>query len=90
MKRLGNNAIKCDEMQGAIEKTESNIKVGTLKIELDGDTAWALCNVLSKTHIEKECVMQLDKNQHDCLIKLGEAIAAFIDHPNRNFEHLDA
>ena len=88
MKRLGNNAVCSDEMQGAIEQTYSRIEVGTLKIELDRDTAWALCNVLSKDHIEKECGMQLDKNQHDGLIKLGAAIGAFVDHPNRDFEHL--
>jgi hypothetical protein len=89
MKRLGNNAVCSDEMQGAIEKTDSRIEVGTLKIELDRDIAWALCNVLGKDHIERECGMQLNKNQHAGLIKLGAAIGAFVDHPNRQFEHLD-
>lgn len=89
MKRLGNNAVRSDEMQGAIEKTNSHIEVGTIKLELDHKTAWALCNILGKNHIEKECGMQLEKDQHDGLIKLGAAIGAFIDHPNRQFEHLD-
>jgi hypothetical protein len=88
MKRLGNKAIKSDEMQGVIDGTNSSIEVGTLRLELDRDTAWALCNVLSKNHIENECVMQLDKNQYNSLIKLGSAIGAFIDHSNREFDHL--
>lgn len=90
MERLGNKAVCGDEMQGAIRKTESKIKAGTLKIELDTETAWALCNILSKSHIEEECGRRIDKCQHEGLINLGAAIGAFIDHPNRKFEHFDA
>ena len=88
MQRLGNNAVSSDELQGSIEKTASEIKLGSVEVTLDRATAWALCNVLSKNHIEKECVSCLEKNQHESLIKLGAAIAAFIDHPSRDFAHL--
>lgn len=89
MKRLGNDAIKCDEMQGAIEKTDSRIQVGSVKLELDSTIAWALCNVLSKEHIENQCGGCLEESQKEGLINVGAAIAAFVDHPNRQFLHLN-
>lgn len=88
MKRLGNNAVMCNEMQGAIEKTKSRISVQSLNLELDRETAWALCNLLDPSNIEKRSNAYLEDNQKPMLIKLGAAIGAFLDHPNRQFEHL--
>ena len=89
VKRIGNNAIKCQNMQGAIKNTRSRIRAKTIQIDLDDGTAWALCNVLSKKHIENECCECLELDQKAGLISLGSAIGAFIDHNNKNFKHLN-
>ena len=85
MKRLGNNAIRCGNLQGHIKDTKSEIKLLSVEIKLDSETAWALCNILSKGSIEKSRG-SLEKCQVQKLISLGEALAAFVDHPNGNFK----
>lgn len=83
MKRLGNNAISCGDLQGHIKGTKSEVRLSSVEVKLDGETAWALCNILSKNNIEKSKGV-LEKCQMQKLINLGEALAAFVDHPNRN------
>lgn len=87
MKRVGNNATKCSELQGAIVGTDSRVAVGSINLTLDSDTAWALCNVLSESNVNK-MGGSLEREQMPPLVNLGKAIGAIIDHPNRDFEHM--
>ena len=82
-----NNATRCGRLSGSIESTKSNIVLGTVNISLDARTAYALCNVLCNDQIIKH--PYLERSQHDPLIKLGEAIAAFCGHSNANFKESD-
>jgi hypothetical protein len=79
-----NKATKCGNITGTIVATESSIKLGTIDLTLDSDTAYALCNVLDKDLIGKH--PYLDKGQREPLIKLGEAIAVYCGHSNENLE----
>lgn len=67
-------------INGHIDKTNSNVKVSQVRLELDYDTAWALCNVLTFP-IDKTLI---DKNQGIILENLGAAIGQIIDHDAKN------
>ena len=58
-------------------------------MKIDKNLEWELCNANSKSGLSKLKGV-LEKDQIAALQYLGEAIAAPIDHPNRNFEHLKA
>jgi hypothetical protein len=78
-----NNATSCSNIQGHIRSTkDSYIRLGTINLTLDTETAYALCNILSKELIEEH--MHLAECQKEPLVKLGEAISIFCDHPNQN------
>lgn len=87
MKRLGNNAVKCNQLQGSIKETESEIKLNSINLKLDSNTAWGLCNLLAESSLN-DADKYINDNQKNELVNLGKAIAAFIDHPSRDFEHL--
>jgi len=83
MEFKNNNATKNNRISGCISSTNSNIKLGSVVLELDYETAWALCNVLTKEMIVEH--PYLDRCQHEPLIKLGEAIGMYCGHSNANF-----
>lgn len=90
-KRLGNNGTRCNELQGAISGTNgSSIKTSKIELELDSDTAFALCNLLGEEAVKGEHMKYINREQQECLIGLGKALAAFVDHPLRDFEHLNS
>ncbi len=71
------------DIQGHIKNTETWIRVKTIQIDLDADTAYALCNLLSGSALEKGEI-HLEKEQVVRLKNLGAAIGKFIDHPSKD------
>lgn len=80
----GNKATSCGKLGGHIRGTNSWIKLGTISLELDLNTAHALCNVLCPEDINKN--HDLGEAHRKSLIKLGAAIAAFCDHSNADMK----
>jgi hypothetical protein len=68
------------DINGHIAGTEDcRIKVKIITLELDHETAWALCNVLRDSDLQKMRNI-LDKDQIEKLSWVGAAIGQFIDH----------
>jgi hypothetical protein len=76
MKKLKDSVISSKGINGHIKGTKSFITIDKIKLELDFDTAWALCNLLDESTISKNT----DKCQREGLINLGIAIGTVIDH----------
>jgi hypothetical protein len=79
-----NNATHSGRMAGSIVGTDSKIELGTVNLELDLKTAFALCNVLCENKIINH--EYLGRDQHQPLINLGKAIAAYCGHSSADFE----
>jgi hypothetical protein len=69
-------------LNGFIEKTESNISVSKIKLELDTKTAHSLCNILRDSALQASTAITTE--QHESLSVLGAAIGRLIDHPSAN------
>lgn len=70
------------ELSGAIEGTDSHIKCTELTLRLDRRTAYALCNLLADSAIERSCA--LEDEQVPAMSNLGAALGRLIDHPSAN------
>ena len=83
-KKVENNGTCCGNLSGAIVGAGDNrIRLGSVALTLDYDTAYALCNVLTEDKIGKHAYLESD--QRPPLINLGKALAAFCDHSNARF-----
>lgn len=72
------------DLNGAIENTKgSQILVSEVTLNLDFDTAWALCNVLSDSALESTR-SHTEDSQRKSLATLGAALGRLIDHPAAN------
>lgn len=70
-------------LNGAVEHTDnSSIQVSQVTLNLDQTTAWALCNLLTDSAIERSCA--LEGKQIEALSTLGAALGRLIDHPSAN------
>ncbi len=70
-------------INGTIEKTvDSSIKISNIDINLDFDTAWALCNLLTDDAIER--AKAVEGKQIDQMSNLGAALGRMIDHDSAN------
>jgi len=72
----------CGKLSGHIRGTDSHIKVKTVTVDLDYDTAWALCNLLHDFNLESS--PNLETSQKTPLINLGSAIGRIIGHGTQN------
>jgi len=50
--------MKNDQINGFISGSKSQVNLKSIILELGADDAWALCNLLSKDHVEKNCFVR--------------------------------
>ena len=79
MKKTGTS---CGELSGHIRETQSRIKVSEVSLELDSETAYALCNILQKSALENS--HSLEKCQKVKLVNLGAALGRIFGHRSQN------
>lgn len=68
-------------LNGHIEKTNSEINVSEVTLKLDASTAYALANMLTEDRIDEG---HWPKHQHEALMNLGAALGRLIDHRAAN------
>lgn len=72
--------IKSGQLNGAINNTDSAIRVDVICLKLDYETAWALCNLLLSDSIKRS--LALESGQVPGMLSLGSVIGQLIDHPS--------
>lgn len=70
------------DLSGHIKKTESWIRIKTIQVDLDYETAYALCNVLHHSELDKLQGVCLPE-QLQRLLHLGAAIGQLVEHSSK-------
>jgi hypothetical protein len=78
------NGTSSGNLSGHIRNTESWIKVNTITVDFDFNTAYALCNLLMDSDLKKSHC--LERDQVDKLSSLGAALGRIVEHPSRENE----
>lgn len=74
--------ISSGELTGHIMTTDSRIRIKTIQLDLDFETAYALCNVLHWEQLDRMkgvCVA----DQIKLLLSLGAAIGQLVEHSSK-------
>lgn len=69
-------------LNGVIEKTDSELQVSAITVKLDHATAWALCNLLTDSHVLEH--PNLENDQRVMMSEFGAALGRLIDHHAAN------
>lgn len=70
-------------ISGHLQGTDSYVEVETVKLKLDVELAYALCNLLCDSHLEEanDCI---DRSQKQKLSNLGAALGVLVGNPSAN------
>jgi replicative DNA helicase len=82
---MDNSPIKSGwrgNINGHVEKTNSQVQVAEISLKLDHVTAWALCNLLTDSQVKDHPM--LEQNQREMMSELGAALGRMIDHSSAN------
>lgn len=62
--------------------TGSRVDLATVQLTLSASDAYALCNLLHRDFLEERAGGTVNKQQKEALLKIGEALGAFVEHSN--------
>lgn len=69
-------------LNGAVEGGDAHVSVSEITLKLDYSTAYALCNLLTDSAIERSAALESD--QAKAMSELGAALGRLIDHGAAN------
>lgn len=62
--------------------TGSRVDLGSVQLTLSASDAYALCNLLHRDFLDERAGGTVNQEQKEALLKIGQALGAFVEHSN--------